>query len=107
MSIKTTIDQKHRELSAQICRLIAKTTAQPVEKIAVSSKLDSSLGIDSMMMIELSVAIEEEFDVLMPDLDAKEAAHVKTVNDLVALVVRKLDEKQAHLDAEKSGQVQR
>jgi hypothetical protein len=48
-----------------------------------------------MMMIEISVAIEEELGVLMPDLDAKEAAHIKTVSDLVALVARKLEQQKA------------
>ena len=90
MSLLTSEKQAHNGLQGQICSLIAKATALPLDRISVASKLDGSVGIDSMTMIEISVAIEENLGVIMPDLDSPEAAHIKTVGDLVGLVAQKL-----------------
>lgn len=44
-------------------------------------------GLDSLRSLELVVALEERFDLELPD---EAIAHVRTVDDMVALIERRL-----------------
>ena len=67
--------------------LIETLVVEPEEVIA-SAKLDDDLGADSMDVVEIVMAIEDEFDI---DIDDSELENVKTVQDLVDLVNRHTD----------------
>ena len=45
------------------------------------SKLIEDLGADSLGIVELIMAMEEEFDIEIPDEDAEKLATVKNVQD--------------------------
>ena len=52
-------------------------------EIKPESKLKDDLGADSLDMVELIMAMEEEFDVEIPD---EEAQSIRTVQDAVDYV---------------------
>lgn len=52
-------------------------------EIKPESKLKDDLGADSLDMVELIMAMEEEFDVEIPD---EEAQNIRTVADAVNYV---------------------
>ncbi len=59
------------------------TLSVEADKIMLESKLDEDLGIDSLDAVELSMALEEEFGIKIPD---DELPNLKKVSDIVALV---------------------
>lgn len=59
------------------------TLSVEADKITLESKLDEDLGIDSLDAVELSMALEEEFGIKIPD---DELPNLKKVSDIVALV---------------------
>jgi len=50
------------------------------EKISIDSSFIDDLGADSLDIVELIMAFEEEFDIEIPDEDAEK---IKTVGDAV------------------------
>ena len=50
------------------------------DKVLIESNLSDDLGADSLDAIELIIAIEEAFDVEIPD---NEATKIKIVSDIV------------------------
>ncbi len=56
------------------------------EKVKLESKFIEDLGADSLDIVELVMAMEEEFDLEIPDEDAEK---LKTVNDVQSYLVSK------------------
>ena len=56
------------------------------EKVKLESKFIEDLGADSLDIVELVMAMEEEFDIEIPDEDAEK---LKTVNDVQSYLVSK------------------
>lgn len=56
------------------------------EKVKLEAKFIEDLGADSLDIVELVMAMEEEFDLEIPDEDAEK---LKTVNDVQAYLVTK------------------
>ncbi|HAA81323.1 MAG TPA: acyl carrier protein, partial [Thermoanaerobacter sp.] len=50
------------------------------EEITMESSFIDDLGADSLDIVELIMALEEEFDIEIPDEDAEK---IKTVGDVV------------------------
>jgi acyl carrier protein len=82
------------EIGRGVRAIIATSLSRPVEQVPDDAKLESGLGIDSMAMIEINVAIEEKFKLAMPDMAVPSEANLVTVQDLVKLVARELDKQQ-------------
>ncbi len=59
--------------------LIAETLNCDMEKVTMEASLADDLGADSLAAVELSMALEEEFDVTIADEDLP---NLKTVGDL-------------------------
>ena len=55
------------------------------EEISTEAKI-SDIGLDSLDMVEITMGLEERFDVSIED---EEIANVKTVSDIVELVIAK------------------
>jgi acyl carrier protein len=83
VAINTSIEEVGQEVRA----IIAGALKKPVEEVPLTAKLESGLGIDSMAMIEINIALEERFKFAMPDMASPAEANLNTVEDLAKFVV--------------------
>ena len=74
------------ELTQRIIQVIASSKRIPAEKISIDSSFEE-LGIDSLDGIELLFALESEFDINIPD---EEARRIRDVRQMVEGVARLL-----------------
>ena len=79
------------ELSQRVVRVMAATQHMPVEKITIDSSFQE-LGIDSLDGINIIFALENEFNIDIPDDSAKE---IRTVRDMVVGVRQLVEAKTA------------
>ena len=68
--------------------LIAEQFALDAEEITMDSSFVDDLGADSVDLVELVMAMEEEFDV--GEIDEEDLAGLKTVGDCVRYLNSKL-----------------
>ncbi len=71
------------ELQEQVRTLISKSLKIPEETIKLESAFVDDLGADSLDIVELVMALEDEFQIEIPDKDAES---IKTVNDAVEYI---------------------
>ena len=67
-------------MEEKIVELISEKLSKKKEQIALTSRLVEDLGADSLDVVELIMAFEDEFGVSLPD---EEIASMKTVGDIV------------------------
>ncbi len=67
----------------KIKQIIAEQLGLNEEEIADSASLLDDLGADSLDIVELVMAMEEEFEMEIPDEDAEKIVSVKDVIDYV------------------------
>lgn len=80
------------EIARKVRRTIADTLRIDVERVPLDARLDEErLGIDSLRLIKLSVALEETFDIAMPDFFAEGGAGVRSVQDVVDLITARVE----------------
>ncbi|MDD6012465.1 MAG: acyl carrier protein [Oscillospiraceae bacterium] len=68
-----------------ICRFV---DIEP-ESLTEDTNIRSDLGLNSLELINVAVAIEEEFDVEIPD---REVANIETLGDAIAVIEKYLDD---------------
>lgn len=68
--------------------LVAEQFAIEPEEVSMESSFEEDLGADSVDLVELVMAMEEEFD--MGEANEDELAGLKTVGDAVNFVASKL-----------------
>lgn len=73
------------EIHAGFTRLVNEVAGVPAELIEPDKHLVKELDIDSLSMVELMVAAEDEFGVKIPDA---ELDGLPTINDVVAYIHR-------------------
>lgn len=64
------------ELTQKVLTVIANTQRIPVEKVSVDSSFEE-LGIDSMDGVNILFALENEFNITIPDEAAKQIRNVR------------------------------
>ncbi|AAM24693.1 Acyl carrier protein [Caldanaerobacter subterraneus subsp. tengcongensis MB4] len=64
----------------KVRNIIAEQLGIDPEEITMESSFIDDLGADSLDIVELIMALEEEFDIEIPDEDAEK---IKTVGDVV------------------------
>lgn len=74
------------ELIQRVRNVIASAQRIPVERISVDSSFEE-LGIDSMDGVNILFALENEFNISIPDEAAK---NIRTVRDMIDGVARLL-----------------
>ncbi len=67
-------------LNPKIKDIIVEQLGVDAERIKPEASFIDDLGADSLDIVELIMAMEEEFDIEIPDEDAE---RLKTVNDVV------------------------
>ena len=69
--------------------LIAEQFAIDTDEISMDSSFVDDLGADSVDLVELVMAMEEEFDI--GEIDEEDLASLKTVGDCVRYLTAKLN----------------
>jgi acyl carrier protein len=67
------------ELTPRVLKVIATSKRIPLEQVTIDSEF-AQLGIDSMDAVEILFALENEFDINIPD---DEVRHVRNVRQMV------------------------
>lgn len=73
----------------KVCELIAEQFSVDTAAITMETSFEGDLGADSLDIVELSMALEEEFE--LGQLDDTEMTTMVTVGDLVRFLSSKLD----------------
>jgi acyl carrier protein len=73
-----------------VCSALASALGCPRERVTLDADLQNQLGMDSLAAVEASIAIEERLEIAMPEFATPDELGLRTVGDLVALVVQKL-----------------
>ena len=75
-----------KTIQSRVIEVIADQLGIEPEEVLPESKIIEDLGADSLDMIEIVMAIEEEFDCEIAD---EEAEKIKTVGDVIKLIEEK------------------
>jgi acyl carrier protein len=73
-----------QELTDRVLKVIATSKRIPLEQVTVTSDFQQ-LNIDSMDAVEILFALENEFDINIPDDDVRE---VRTIQQMVEGVAK-------------------
>jgi acyl carrier protein len=76
----STVDEK-------IAKIICEQLDVPEKDVVPEASFVDDLGADSLDQVELIMAMEEEFDISIPDEDAEKIATVKNAIDYVKTAV--------------------
>lgn len=71
-------------LEEKVKKIIADTLSKPESEIKLESSLTEDLGADSLEIVELAMAMEEEFNIEIPDEDIEKISTVKDIVDYIA-----------------------
>ncbi|MBQ7598849.1 MAG: acyl carrier protein [Clostridia bacterium] len=69
----------------RVIRIIAEYADVPAEEINENTDIRADLGLNSLELVNMAVAIEDEFETEIPD---REALGLETVGDIVAVLQR-------------------
>jgi len=76
----------HMALSPKIKDIIVEQLGVDPEKVKIEASFIDDLGADSLDIVELVMAMEEEFDIEIPDEDAEK---LRTVGDVASYLEKK------------------
>jgi acyl carrier protein len=76
------------DLEDKIKELVADNLSVEVSDIHLSDELAVDLGADSLDLVELIMAIEDEYNIEVPDTDMAEG--IKTIQDVITYVQKRL-----------------
>ena len=74
------------DVQKRIIELIAEQLDKDVSEITPEMSFADDLGADSLDLVELIMAMEEEFDVEIPDEEAEKIVTVQNAIDFVAKI---------------------
>ena len=73
----------------KLASLIAEQFNVDADSITMDTSFTDDLNADSVDIVDLSMALEEEFGI--EELDEEESSSIKTVGDLVRFLQNKID----------------
>ena len=73
------------EIRREVRRLVAEITERSPDEVSDTALFMEDLGIDSLMAIEMLVAVDKKYRIQIPE---EEFGTIKNVNDAVAVVER-------------------
>ena len=79
-----------KEIEAKVKELVVEKLGVDAEQVNSDASFVEDLGADSLDTVELVMALEDEFDVEIPDEDAEK---IITVTDVVSYLEGKLKDK--------------
>lgn len=83
------------EILERVKKIIADQLGMDEDDITPDASFIDDLGADSLDIVELIMAFEEEFDLEIPDEDAEK---IKTVQDVVDYIKNRIGQKNLILD---------
>ena len=75
------------QVRTEVKRLIAELTERDLEEITDSALFVDDLGVDSLMAIEVMVALDKRYKIDIPEAEFNK---IKNVNDAVQVVMQHL-----------------
>ncbi len=75
-------------LEDRVSAIIVEQLGVTKEELTPQASFIDDLGADSLDIVELVMAMEEEFDIEIPDDDAEK---IQTIQDVVSYVKRKVE----------------
>lgn len=82
----------NEDIQSKVVKLIADQLSLSQDEITLESSFVEDLGADSLDTVELVLALEEEFDISIPD---EEAEKITKVQQAIDKIHSALSEKQA------------
>ena len=73
----------------KVCALIAEQFNVDADSITMDTSFEDDLNADSVDLVDLSMALEEEFEI--DELTEEDTASINTVGDLVHFLQSKID----------------
>lgn len=80
------------EVREQVREKVAELTELDTSEVSDTALFIDELGIDSLMAIELMVALDKEYKI---DIAEEEFREIKNVNESVEVIMRHLEQKEA------------
>jgi acyl carrier protein len=71
------------EISERVKSIIVEQLGVSLEEVTPQASFIEDLGADSLDIVELIMALEEEYDMEIPDEDAEK---IQTVNDVISYI---------------------
>ena len=72
----------------KVTQMLADQLDANVDDMTMETRIGEDLGADSLDVVEMLMAIEEDFDVEIPDEDIE---GLKTIGDVVEYIQNKID----------------
>ncbi len=76
------------DLEQRMSAIIVEQLGATKEEIVPEASFTDDLGVDSLTMVELVMAMEESFDIEIPDDDAEK---IQTIGDAISYLKEKLE----------------
>jgi len=73
----------NNEISKQVIEIVVDQLDVKIEEVEASKSFTDDLQADSLAIVELVLALEEKFDVKIPDDDVDK---IKTVGDAISFI---------------------
>ena len=72
------------EMETKLTQIVVDQLGVEADKVVPSAKFVDDLGADSLDLVEMIMALEEEFGVEIPDEDAEKIVSVQDAIDYIA-----------------------
>ena len=92
-NLPSELSSSRQQVLRDVKQIVSEFTSTPPENIQETHTLLSDLGCDSLDVIEISMEVEEHFDISVPDDQEQD---IRTVADIVDGVLRLLGPGQPH-----------
>lgn len=67
----------------KVCKMLAEQLKIEIDKITPEAEVVKDLGADSLDLVELMMALEDEYGITLPEAEVES---VKTVQDIVTML---------------------
>jgi acyl carrier protein len=71
------------DIFQKVQKIVSEQLGVDVEKVVANASFQNDLGADSLDTVELVMALEEEFDIEIPDEAAEQIATVQSAVDFI------------------------
>ncbi len=72
------------DIEGRVKKIVAEQLAVELEQVVLTASFADDLGSDSLDGVELIMALEEEFDIEIPDEDAEKIVTVQSAIDYIS-----------------------